>query len=326
MRQSLQIRGASVACSLALFASLGLACAPGPTGPEGAQGDGGPPGPQGMIGPVGSAGPLGPTGPQGDAGPQGVQGDTGAVGPQGDTGPQGPAGPLVPTAGLVAHFRGPGLDGTSVPDLSGNGNNGIVVGTVPTVADRFGNPAVAGSFTNNNSNYLLADFAMDGGAALPVGTTPRTVSVWIQTNYTWGGDAGATPGGIWSWGSSTASGGQFGMQVSSTNDQDDFVTGAGAQLVCSGACVTKPLNDGSWHNIVVTYDGTVVTTYVDAFFSATGMFPTLSTTTPNLVIGRSVLDEATAEPFVGAIDDLRIYNRVLTEQERGLLFLEGGWH
>jgi hypothetical protein len=228
----------------------------------------------------------------------------------------------VPTVGLVAHYRGPSLNNpNSVPDLSGNGNDATVVGTVAAVADRFGNPATAANFANDNSDYVMASFTMDAGAALPVGATPRTVSVWIQTSYTWGGEAGATPGGIWSWGSSTVPSGQFGLEVSFTNDHDDFVYGTGAELVG-----TKPVNDGEWHNIVVTFDGSVVTTYVDAFFSVSQKIPTISTTTPTLVFGRSVLDEATPEPFVGAIDDLYIYNRVLSEEERGLLFLEGGWH
>jgi hypothetical protein len=310
--------------SLTAAAWYGVACAPGPTGPEGAQGDGGQTGPQGSPGPVGSTGPVGEAGPLGPPGPQGPQGEAGPIGEQGETGAQGPAGPLIPTVGLVAHYRGNGMD------LSGNGNNAMLVGSVPLVPDRFGNPNLAAGFPapGNNMNYLMAEFATatDAGPPLPVAATPRTVSVWIETSYTWGGDAGTAPGGIWSWGSSTASGAQFGMQVSSTNEVANFVYGAGAELLgAPGAPGTIALNDGSWHNIVVTYDGTNLTTYVDAFYSVGQPVP-CSTTIPTLVIGRSVLDEATPEPFVGAIDDLRIYDRVLSEDERGLIYFEGGWH
>lgn len=298
--------------------ALAIACAPGPQGPKGEQGDTGPQGEQGPVGPVGSIGPVGSTGPIGSTGPQGPQGDTGVQGPVGETGPQGPAGPNVPTEGLVAHYRGAGVD------LSGNGNNAVVHGAVPLVPDRFGNPNLAGSFEGVDSNYLEVAPTGDAGAAwaalLPSAASARTVSVWLQSSYSYV-EAGMVAGGVWAWGSSALSGAEFGLEISFTDNHDDFVSGGGAQLVG-----TKTLTDGDWHNVVITYDGTTLTTYVDAFYSISGVFPALATTTPNLEIGRLASDQPTPQPFVGAFDDLRIYSRVLSEDERGLLYFEGGWH
>jgi len=88
---------------------------------------------------------------------------------------------------------------------------------------------------------------------------------------------------------------------------------------------TQVLNDNAWHNIVVAYDGTTVTTWIDAFYNVAGT-PGLNTTGTNLEIGRSSFDHSTPEPYFGNIDDLRVYSRVLSEDERGELYLEGGWH
>ena len=45
----------------------------------------------------------------------------------------------------------------------------------------------------------------------------------------------------------------------------DYFVGEGADLTG-----THLLNDNKWHNIVVSYDGTTVTTWVDAFYSISG--------------------------------------------------------
>jgi hypothetical protein len=254
---------------------------------------------------------VGETGPEGEVGPRG---EAGPVGPQGDTGPQGPAGPLIPTEGLIGYYRGNGVD------LSGNGMNATVIGNVPLVADRFGNPNLAASFPSASPNNYLE---VTGDAMLPSGGAPRTVSVWIETTHSYA----TTAGGIWGWGSSVTADAQFGMGVSSlatSLNNDIFNGGGGVALPGTWPLTATP---AAWHNLVVVYDGTTVTTYVDAFYSASEVLVlSTSTTEDKLEIGRSAADETTPQSFVGSIDDLRIYNRVLSEEERGLLYFEGGWH
>ncbi len=196
-------------------------------------------------------------------------------------------------------------------DLSGNGHNVTTSTAVTLVADRFGNPSLAGSY-NGSTSYeeVIAN------PLLPVGTAPRTVSVWMQTTTTYNGAAG----GIWNWGSSAAPGGKrFGMIVSGSHD---YFVGEDEDLAG-----THVVNDGTWHNIVVAYDGTTVTTWVDAFYSVSRSAP-LSTTGTSLEIGRSSRSIIrTPEPFNGSIDDLLVYNRVLSEDERARPTLpRGGWH
>jgi hypothetical protein len=197
-------------------------------------------------------------------------------------------------------------------DLSANAFSATTVSHVALVPDRFGNPGLAGSFAGATS-YI--EVAVD--PKLPLGASPRTVSVWIQTTQ----DYSMVSGGVWNWGSSAMDGFRFGLDIVADDDyfvgEDDDVPG------------THLLNDGNWHNLVVEYDGTTVTIWVDAFYSASKAV-TLDTTGvaagDYLEIGRSTVDHSTPEPYVGNIDDLRIYDRILTEDERGELYLEGGWH
>ena len=177
-------------------------------------------------------------------------------------------------------------------------------------ADRFGNPASAASYDGDAGTYLeVAPHPL-----LPVGAAPRTVSVWIETSHAY-----SNFGGLWNWGSSAQPYGQrFGLLITAAGN-DAFI-GEFQDVVG-----TKILNNGAWHHTVVTFDGQQITTYVDSFYSASGD-RTLNTGTPYLEIGRSSFDHGAVEPYFGTLDDLRIYNRVLSAAERGQLYLEGGWH
>jgi len=200
----------------------------------------------------------------------------------------------MPTSGLVAWYRGSG-DGTS------NKNDLAVAGNVSTTTDRFGNANAASLFAPSGSGD--ATTAISGNnPLLPVGTAARTVSVWLQTstNYTsWG------TGDFWNWGTN-AIGERFG-EVVVNNDTEYFV----GQF--SDKDGTVHVNDGDWHNVIVTYDGTTTTQYVDGVLDVTATL-VLNTTGTSLVIGNALHDH-TQEPFNGALDDVLIYDRVLSTSE-----------
>jgi hypothetical protein len=198
--------------------------------------------------------------------------------------------------GLVARYGGSGVD------LSGHGRPATAV-DVALAADRFGNANVAASFTG--SGYL----EVVGHSGLPVGSAERTVSLWLKTSVT-------TSASFLNWGTASGTGTRFGLTA--TPDTDYFV---GENADVTG---TKKINDGAWHNIVVTFDGNqVLTIYVDNDFSAANARP-LDTKGNDLEIGRTAVDHV-PEPYTGLVDDVRIYDRVLNGSERALIYLEGGW-
>ena len=84
----------------------------------------------------------------------------------------------------------------------------------------------------------------------------------------------------------------------------------------------RSINDGAWHSVAATRDSTtgLVKLYVDGVLNAFGIAPKGPRTAPNdLRIGAS----HTAVPIVlkGEIDDLRLYDRVLTDLQ--IAFLAG---
>jgi hypothetical protein len=238
-------------------------------------------------------------------GPTGTQGNTGATGSTGATGATGLAGTADSIPNLIAYYRGSGVD------LSGNGNDATVNGTVPLVADRFGNPAVAASLDGTATNFLSVAVG-----AIPVGTAPRTVSLWFRTSFNYSNRGSA--GSLFNWGTSATQGARFGFVVTQLGNYDYFV---GEFADHSG---TASVCDGIWHHVVISYDGAAVTEWLDAEYQYSAVL-TLNTIGTTLRIGASSVDHGSAEPFVGEIDDLRIFSRVLSRDERGLLFLEGGW-
>jgi phosphatidylserine/phosphatidylglycerophosphate/cardiolipin synthase-like enzyme len=82
--------------------------------------------------------------------------------------------------------------------------------------------------------------------------------------------------------------------------------------------VTSPntYNDGNWHYVVVTYDGSVLRLYVDgqqvASLNTNNAIPDYNWDKP-LVIGKNSLDDS--RYFIGDIDEVRVYNRALSAQE-----------
>jgi len=83
---------------------------------------------------------------------------------------------------------------------------------------------------------------------------------------------------------------------------------------------TITINDGNWHFISVTYDGTTVSLFVDTVADSTMNLPLDTVSGGQLQIGCNIND---GEFIEGAIDDVRVYNRVLTTGEIASLYNSG---
>ena len=195
--------------------------------------------------------------------------------------------------GLVAYYP---FDGNA-NDESGNGNNGTVFGAVLT-SDRFGLASMAYDF-NGTNNYIITGNI----ASLPVGATPRTLSLWAKSRPNpaqgamaaeWGVDQNFQAFGI--------------MENLTPYDWRAEVYGGG---VDSGVVV-----DTNWHHVVATYSGSVLSIYLDGAFKQSGVIA-LNTAGSILRIGLGV--ELTTF-FCGSVDDVRIYNRDLSADEVAYLY------
>lgn len=206
-------------------------------------------------------------------------------------------GGTVPSNGLRAFYA---LDGNA-DDSASNPVPGTVHGAVPAT-DRFGRADHAMRF-DGTSAYIDAP-----DTNIPTGARPRTLSAWFNTST-------SVPDWqtIVDWGSDSQ-GARFCLTVRGRNPN-----GPRGLLYFSGEYVEvqgKVVTDGRWHNATVTFDGSLVTLYVDGAYANSARLP-LDTALATFNIGRQIMN---SEFFAGAIDDVRVYDRVLTATEVKALF------
>ncbi len=202
--------------------------------------------------------------------------------------------------GLVGHwsFDSGDVSGTTVLDQSGNGINGTAVNGPKQVSGKLGQ---ALSFNGTNQSVNLVPSTKIGNIQ-----NNFTVSAWIKLPI-------GSPSGGYIFGAST---GGFEPEISSTN----------IGLTTSGEHdytyipISPSLN--TWHHVVWTMDSSnTVTYYLDGSKVGSGgtyFYP--AATAPDNEIG-----EWARFPvyFTGAIDDLRIYNRVLSASDIQQLYHSG---
>ena len=216
------------------------------------------------------------------------------------------------TNGLVAFYPFSGNAG----DSSGNGNHGMVNGATLTT-DRFGNNDKAYNFTGSTTipSYIQGDCS-----SFPTGN--RTVSLWFYANDIGVGTVGGR--GLFGYGGGTC--GQSWIEhVNVTQNPNSFeVQGhCNVQNVSYNYGATHP--NGSWYNWIITTDNNGTKFYLDGVLKQTS--PTFINQTvisgKKFIIGGVVSENglglftgnSDASPFNGKLDDIRIYNRALSQSE-----------
>ena len=207
----------------------------------------------------------------------------------------------MPYSDMIAHYT---FDGNAV-DVTGNGHDGILYGAT-YVEDRYGTYQDAIEFDGSVNGYVDVG-AMD----IPL---PATVSVWFRSpviNSAWRTLIG------WN----DESGPYSGIQIATTGD-GRMITRMGNDTT-DYYTTNYPDGDGQWHLINISrdtnaqqrvyFDGVLQTTY-------TANVPVGSN--HHLYIGRSFRPNSyfLNEHFQGAMDEVRIYNRVLSDEENWSLW------
>jgi hypothetical protein len=205
--------------------------------------------------------------------------------------------------------------GTTTGDSAGT-NTGTLVGTTKPawVAGKIGVKAL--SFNGNGtfrsmSNQSAVQVASDL-APLLGGTA--TLAAWIKTTQTGGTDLWNSPAIT---GVEQASGGND-IRWGYLDAAGHIGMGAGDAGVVSNTAI----NDGQWHHVVFTRDATTGTVqiYIDGVLQVTGTTDTGLKTAPfNYIGAQTDLTSALAADghtfFNGQLDELRIYNQVLSANE-----------
>ena len=184
-------------------------------------------------------------------------------------------------------------------DSSGSGNHGTA-NAVSYVAGKVGSQAAQ---FNGTSSYVSIPRSV---------TDDFTVAMWVKTTDTagsagaqwWSGKGlvdGEVGGGGADWGTAIVNG--------------KFVLGVGSVSSDTTIASSVNINDGTWHHVAATRNNTsgAMAVYVDGVLRGSGTGPTGSRTfPPSLRIGSL----QTANNFLnGTLDDVRLYDRILTAGE-----------
>jgi len=201
---------------------------------------------------------------------------------------------------LVAHYKFEG-----VGDFNNTAPSATSVGTPE------GNAQVI--WDDDRGSYVLSldgdgDYVNCGNEDIGQIGTAITVAAWIKTNSLSSSDTVIGKG--WAWRLNGGSDGNMRFQVSNTQPAGSMATGS------------TNVNDGQWHHVAGTYDGTEYNVYVDGMLDghmeATGSIDTWDGYW--FCIGAHFKKTDTRDPryfWHGLIDDVRVYDGVLSEAEIG---------
>ncbi|GAB3194236.1 LamG-like jellyroll fold domain-containing protein [Nesterenkonia suensis] len=203
----------------------------------------------------------------------------------------------------ILHYTMDELDGDRLPDVSGNGLDGSVTGEVDVVD------------AGDGSSLRLGG----GQVTLPAGQFQEAEDLTVSTRVKWSGD-----GGAWQWLVALGADTERYLFVTPSHGDGQLraaitTQGAGGESTVTGL---SPLHADQWATLTVTLDSAedTLTTYLNGVpvgstattVSASELWTGATETETSGHIGRSFYPDP---PFTGEIDDFRIYDAALTEDQ-----------
>ena len=179
-------------------------------------------------------------------------------------------------------------------DASGNGNTGTISGASWTTAGKFG-----GALSFNGINNLVL---IPNSASLNV-SAAMTLQAWVFPSATQSGWRTILQREVDAY------------SLNASNDAGPLFPAGGGIFGGSGTWISgtsaSPVN--AWTHVALTYDGATLKLYVNGVQAASqARTGAVQTNTNPLRIGGNI---PYGEFFQGLIDEVRVYNRALTQAE-----------
>ncbi len=212
-------------------------------------------------------------------------------------------------------FDGSDLSGSTVYDLSGNGNNGTNNGAVPTI----GKLGEALKFDGATTHVdVPANSSLRPASQM-------TVSAWIKSTHNIGGTYERVVDERYAQGFVLCLAGGTGANAPTAGAAMIALgtNGGGDALVLGGT--TDITNDNKWHLITGTFSNGATKIYLDGNLenSATASFSSIVYNNDPVTIGYDDTTSPNSKFFKGPIDDVRVYNRALSASEVQYLYNMG---
>ncbi len=195
---------------------------------------------------------------------------------------------------LVAAYGFNEGSGSSVADISGNGNSGTINAATWTNAGKFGSALVF----NGSSSWVTINaspsLALKNGMTVEAWVYPTTLSGWRTVALQ------ERPGAL-----------AYSLYACDTSLRPAGYINVGGSDIAASGTAQPPLN--TWTHLAMTYDGVALKLYVNGTLIRTTSVSgnIVSSTNPLRIGGNSVWGEY----FSGRIDEVRIYNRALSVGE-----------
>jgi len=207
----------------------------------------------------------------------------------------GQIGGYAATTGLVAAYSFNEGSGTTVSDLSGNGNTGTVTGATWSTSGKFGK---ALSFAASRKAYVTvpdsASLHLTGGMTLEAWVNPSTLT------------------GSWRTVLLKERAGSIAYALYANNGSNRPV-GQVYTAAEQSSAGTAQLTRNKWAYLATTYDGTSLRLFVDGTqVSSAAVSGSIVSSTGLLKIGGNAI---WGEWYDGMIDEVRVYNRALSATE-----------
>ncbi len=212
--------------------------------------------------------------------------------------------PIYGDSGLSGWWKFDEGSGTNAADSSGNGNTGTL-----TNGPTWTNGVVGGALNFDGvDDYVSANGIAAGGSF----GNAHTITAWARVID-------------WTNSRTIAGAGNTSNEYSEMNSEGNNKTFSGQTKRLSWNVITSLntySNDNGWHYFALAVNdaGQVVGFYVDGVSQGSGGLDNDLSTLDRFYVGQLPYGSANALPWSGAIDEVRVYNRVLTSAEIAAIY------